>query len=283
MNYDATYAGYIYENYGNAILYRYSDGYLKGVAVSAVVDNTVYQQGDRVTLTGYTVTSKMGKTGYQCTNGRYILMEDGWTRDGYTKLPTHSTNQAQKLIDKIISCNQKILCGNLLCARYANKLTQDQQQQVRDLQRRLEIRNNTLQDDGLVQVTESSYPAGYADLAPYLEKLMAGETIGLATIAWIIIGCIVLAGMGTAAYYGYKYFADEAEKDLQYSEELTNILRSKLTDEEYQQLMDETKGILTKKYIAKTFAGLGDGMKKALIIGAGILGTTIILRALLRR
>lgn len=280
MNYDATYTGYIYVNYGNAILYSYSDGYLKGVAVSAVVDNTVYQQGDRVTLTGYTVTSKMGKTGYQCTNGRYILMEDGWTRDGYTKLPTYSTKQAQSLVDQIMQANRLILCNNLLCARYANKLTQAQRQQVRELQTRLEERNKALQDDNLVQVTETNYPAGYEDLSPYLERLMAGEAIGLAVTTWIVIGCIVV-GASVAAYYTYKHFADEAAQDVKYSKELTKILTSKLTEEEYQQLLEETRGIVTKKRI---FAALGSlNRKTALIAGAGILGAAILVRAIIRR
>lgn len=250
---------------------------------------TVYSvpKGSYYILTGYGWYDGEYTNYLQTTNGMYIPIntlagnENSWQiTTGYTKLPTYSTKQAQSLVDQIMQANRLILCNNLLCARYANKLTQAQRQQVRELQTRLEARNKALQDDNLVQVTETNYPAGYDDLSPYLERLMAGEAIGLAVTTWIVIGCIVV-GASVAAYYTYKHFADEAAQDVKYSKELTKILTSKLTEEEYQQLLNETRGIVTKKRI---FAALGSlNWKTALIAGAGILGAAILVRAIIRR
>lgn len=280
MNYDATYTGQAYVAGNDSTLYEYIGGYLRGSGAVANFSTTSYINRPIVTLTGYTVTNKSGNVGYQCTNGYYIMLSEGWTRNGSASVAAHSTKQAQSLVDQIMQANQLILCNNLLCARYAHLLTAQQQQQVRDLQRRLEIRNQSLQDDNLVQVKETSYPAGYNDLAPYLERLMDGEAIGLAITTWIIISAIVI-GAATAAYYTYKKFADEAKQDVQFSKELTKTLTSKLTEEEYQQLLEETRGIVTKKRI---FAALGSiNWKTTAIIGAGILGAAILVRALLRR
>ena len=279
MNYDATYTGQAYVAGNDSTLYEYIGGYLRGSGAVANFDTTSYINRPIVTLTGYTVTTKSGNIGYQCTNGYYIMLSEGWTRNGSASVASHSTRQAQSLVDEIMQANKQILCNNLLCARYAHLLTAQQQQQVRDLQRRLEIRNQSLQDDNLVQVTETNYPAGYNDLAPYLERLMSGEAVGLAITTWIIVGAIVI-GAATAAYYTYKKFADEAKQDVKFSKELTKTLTTKLTEAEYQQLLDETAGIVTKRRI---LASIGSTGKKMLIAGAALLGAAILVRAIIRR
>ena len=53
----------------------------------------------------------------------------------------------------------------------------------------------------------------------------------------------------------YKKLAEESEQDVKYSKELTATLVSKLTEEEYQQLMDETAGLLTKSKIKQLVRG----------------------------
>lgn len=228
---------------------------------------TVYnvKPGQSVVLTGDVYTDGKWIVYYLTTTGLYMIInfydddEKKWNFEANAyKINNYSKSQAQALVDKIINNNKIIIMNNLLCARYANKLSDSQKQAVKDLQNRLESRNTALlESGGIVTDVETSYPAGYAELAPYLTKLMNAESIGLAAwaIAVIVISCMV--AISTAAYFTYKSLADESEHDVQYSKELTRTLTSKLTEEEYQQLLRETKGIVTKskiKQLVRTYS-----------------------------
>ena len=98
---------------------------------------------------------------------------------------------------------------------------------------------------------------------------MAGETIGVATWVVVVIAATVLAATATAAYFTYKSLADESEKDVKFSKELTSTLVNKLTEEEYQQLLQETKGLLTKSKIKGLIRGGSSVAKVALLIVGG--------------
>lgn len=257
IDFNATYQGRVYASQGG-IIYSLIDGLFKGVGVDL---NT-----PRVTLTGYTAVSSRGSVGYQTKSGEYIILSEGWEYIGNAPIMQYSQTQAQAQVNKIIANNKIIISNNLLCARYAQKLTEEQRAAVRTLQSRLMERNAALQNQGLTTNVQSSYPAGYAELSPYLERLMSGEAVGIATWVVVVIAATVLAATATAAYYWYKSLADESEQDVKYSKELTQILTSKLTEEEYAQLLDETKGIVTK---SKIKAALGSywGIAKTLLIG----------------
>lgn len=239
---------------------------------------TVYNvaQGDYYYCTGYYFES--GWLLYvQTTNGMYCevdLNAPTWqfSDEPYIKVGSFTDNKAQSLINKIIENNKIIISNNLLCARFANLLTAKQRSQVRELQSRLQVRNDALQAEGLTKDVQTSYPAGYAELSAYLDKLMAGEAVGVAvsTVAWIVVAAIVVVGAGTAAYYAYKELADESEKDVKFSKELTAALVSKLTPEEYQQLLDETKGIVTKARLRQML-----GTSAKWLIG-GVVGAFVL-------
>lgn len=259
MTFDATYQGKVYAMTGG-IVYSLIGGYFKGVGVDL---NT-----PRVALTGYTATSARGSVGYQTTSGEYIILSEGWQQVGTVPIMKYSTTQAQAQVNKIIKNNRIIICNNLLCARYASKLTEEQQAEVRTLQNRLMSRNDALKDAGLTTGVQTSYPAGYAEFESYLDALMQGEPIGVATWVVVVIAATVLAATATAAYFAYKNLADESERDVKYSKDLTRTLTSKLTEEEYQQLLNETKGLLTKAKIKSLVRGSWDTIKYLLIGGA---------------
>ena len=232
------------------------------------------RQGTTYILTGYGYYDGTTQIYLQTTDGLYIYIntyedtQNNWKiTENYKTIPTYSDSQAQKLIDQIIANNKIILRRNLLCARYANKLSNEQREQVRQLQLRLQARNNALQTDALTKDVQTSYPAEYAELSAYMDKLLSGETIGIASWVIIVIAAVVITGLGTAAYYTYKKLADESEADLKYSKELTSVLVSKLTEEEYQQLLDETKGMLTKAKIKQLVRG---DAKWLLFAGVGL-------------
>ena len=246
MNYDYTQAGKVYELTDGRIYSLRSDGrFANAMAATG--------QMRRVTLTGYYTQSISGSIGYQTRNGGYIILTEGWQYVNTVTVPQYTQTQAQAVVNKIIKCNKHILMNNLVCARYASKFTEDQQAQIRELQYRVQERDNALQSGGLCTGVQTSYPKGYAELEPYLASLMNGQAIGIATWAIVVIAAVVVASMGTAAYFAYKWYADQAEKDVKFSDELTQILAQRLTPEEYQMLLDETKGIVTKARIKQTF------------------------------
>lgn len=233
--------------------------------------------GDYIICTGYYFVLS-GYAYAQGTEGWYAVIDlsknqgDYWTvTNNAAKVPTYTDNQANKLIQQIINNNISILRNNLLCARYADRFTAQQQQQIKMLQKRLQARNNALQAEGLCTGIETGYPEEYAELSPYLERLMTGETVGVATWVVVVVAAAVIAGLGTAAYFTYKSLADESEKDVKFSKELTATLVSKLTEEEYQQLLNETKGLLTKSKIKGLLRGSTGAAKTMLLVVGGYM------------
>lgn len=268
MKFEPTYQGRVYSMTGG-VLYQY-DGTLYGTGIAEL--------SVRVALTGYSVTSKKGTVAYQTTSGYYIVLSEGWQQVGTAPIAQYSESQAQALVNKIIKNNKTIICNNLLCARYANRFSPDEQSQIRALQARLQARNESLQAGGLTTDVQTQYPAGYAELSAYLDALMAGEAIGVATWVVIVVACVVIAGMGTAAYFAYKSLADESEKDVKFSKELTATLVSKLTPEEYEQLKNETKGIVTKARIKQSLGSYWNIVKIIAIAFAGYTAYKMIMR-----
>lgn len=260
IEFNATYQGRVYAMTGG-IVYDLIDGYFKGTGTEG------YDR--RVELTGYTAVSARGSVGHQTTSGSYIILSEGWQYIGNAPIVKYGVSAAQAQVNKIIKNNKKIISNNLLCARYADKLTDDQRATVRALQNRLMARNAALQDQGLTTNVQSSYPAGYAELSVYLGALMNGEGVGVATWVVVVIAATVIAATATAAYYWYKNLADESERDVKYSQELTQILTSKLTEEEYQQLLNETKGIVTKSKIKASLRGGWGALQTIAMIAGG--------------
>lgn len=244
-NFNATYAGAVYR--GTGFLYWIdNNGNFKSIGVAYNGTDI----GHTVALTGYSTTSAKGSVGWQTTfDNRYIILSEGWEKIGVLAINKYSQSQAQACVNKIIKNNIQIVQNNLVCARYANKFTAEQQELIRDLQRRADSRRDELKANGLCSNVQTSYPKGYADLSGYLDKLMHYESIGIATWAVVVIVATVIAATATAAYFAYKSLADESEKDVKFSKELTAILAEKLTPEEYQQLLNETQGIVTKSKI----------------------------------
>ena len=222
-----------------------------------------------VALTGYTAVSALGNTGYQTTGGGFIILSEGWQEIGTVSIAKYSDAVAQRLVDKIIRNDYQITQNNLVCARYATKFSDEQQSMIRDLQRRVEMRKSKLQAGGLCTNIQKAYPEGYTELQGYLDALMAGNAIGLATWVVVIIAATIAAGLGTAAYFAYKRLADESEQDIKYSKELTAILAQKLTPEEYEQLLQETKGIVTKAKIKQAIGSYG---RVLWIVGVAVAG-----------
>lgn len=228
--------------------------------------------GAAVTLTGFCAWYDPG---FWCltTDGYWadIVFGDGVVENGWTLLAgkTKTQNDAQQVVNGIIRYNKQILENNLLCARFANHYTTAQQRQIVALQSRLEYRNSLLKENGLVTNIQTSYPAGYADLASYLEGLKS--SVGVATVAIIIVSAVVVAAAASACYWAYKYYYDQAKEDAQFSDELTSLLKSRLTAEEYEQLSDETQGLVTKATLKGKWSGLGSGTKFFLIAGVILL------------
>ena len=260
---------------GAQIAYRPTDG-AEQVATdfrnSGTVDNI--PNGARFIMTGYYWVVD-GYSWIQTTNGYYVSAHfssgqiDNWVinTDVTKRIPVYSQTQAQALVQKIIKNNKEITRCNILCARYADRFTKAQLAQIKALQSRVIERNKALQNEGLTENVKTGYPEEYAELSSYLDKIMTDGSIGIATWVVVVIAATVIAATATAAYFAYKNLAEESERDVKYSKELTRTLTSKLTDEEYQQLLNETKGMLTKTKIKSLVRGGWDTFKYLLIGG----------------
>ena len=71
--------------------------------------------------------------------------------------------------------------------------------------------------------------------------------------------------------FAYQTYFRESEQDVRYSRELTESLKNKLTEAEYQQLLEETAGLLTRQKISQQIASIGGNLKNILLIGLGLL------------
>ena len=234
---------------------------------------TQYQLADnaRVTLTGH--RCELGNTYLLTTGGQWIATfpdqygDDQWAPLGITaSVPAKSSAQAQRLVDTIIRNNRHILQQNLVCARFAHHLTQDERATLYGLQMRLAERDQALAEQGLVSGITTGTPTGYKELQPWLERFMASGGVGLVvSTATIVVACVVVASLATAAWFAFKAYAAQSDDDVRYSDQLTRTLASKLTDEEYRQLLDETRGIVTRARLKASFSSAGGLLKWALI------------------
>lgn len=265
MGYEAGYKGVVMRGVDLPIYSYWADGNMR----SAYPTTGAAQY---VKLTGYTQISKRGNLHYQTTDGYFIYLPDGWREYTQVNLPNYSQSQAQALVNKIIKNNITITQNNLVCARFASRFSPEQQQLIRDLQNRVVARENALKNEGLVTDVQTSFPRGYVELEPYLDALMGGEAIGLAIWAICVIAASVILATSTAAYFAYRAFANESESDVKYSKELTKTLTEKLTEEEYQQLLNETKGVVTKSRLKQAVSSYGNIAKWVLF---GIAGFAI--------
>ena len=265
LYFDKNLKGIVYTTTNGTVYYPSEDGLFHD---AYYVDGTY-----KSILTGYYTQTMGGNVYLQCTGGWWIIKNDAaWSEQQQrASVANYSAADAQAVVDGIIDNNMLILSGNLLCARYANKLTRAEKQRLYDLQKRLELRNAALKDDGMLTNIQQSYPAGYEKFASSLESFMANPGIGavVSTTVIIVVSAVVLASVGAAAYFAYKAYFNESKDDVRYSKELTQILQSRLTEEEYAQLEEETAGLITKAKIKQTFSSntklIGYGL---LVIGA---------------
>ena len=246
-------------------VYIYDGEYMRNVSVSENGKAT-YQQ---IVLTGWYLSRSTGQF-CQTTGGEYYQFNSAEVEKNYLgETSIYATpSQAQAYVNGIIEANKTILENNLLCARFADKFTKSQRADLWNLQTALEIRNQALLRDGLCKNQVQSYPQGYNRLNAYLvafmdEPKMSG--IGSVTLT-IVAAAVVIASLGTAAFFAYRYYYEEALKDVKFSNELTAVLKSKLTDEEYAQLEKETAGMITKATITAK-AGTTFGWLKYIAFG----------------
>ena len=251
-----------------------------GAPVTTGVNNFgtqyTYSKGDYAYCTGYYCYDGDRTFYIQTTTGLYIVAVSGRSAWEFTynaiKLKTYTQTQAQYLVNKIIRNNIQITQNNLVCSRYTSKFSKEQLRKIVELQNRVVARDNALKEQGLCSSVQTSYPTGYAELSDYLDRLMRTEGIGIATWAVVVIAATVIAATATAAYFAYQAFADESEQDIKYSKELMAVLAEKLTPEEYEQLKNETKGIVTKARIKQAIGSYG---KVLVAIGAAIGGALL--------
>lgn len=264
--FNSKYAGQYYQATNGEVFTRTSDGVFKYTGVYS--GSVVVQQ-----LTGYYEVSRIGNTMYQTTSGGWINLNSGWNYQAYAPIRMYSAKDAQYYVNLLIKNNARILENNLLCARFADKLNQSERDTLRNLQSRLDGRNQELLNNGLVAEQKVSSPPGYADLNGYLQSFMSSvDGVGVViSTSTLVVVAIVVASLATAAYFAFRALYAESADDVKYSDELTKALLEKLTPEEYQQLMKETRGIVTKSKLNAKFGGALSILKWGLLAASGLL------------
>lgn len=273
MNYDSKYSGNYYQNSAeNGLTYeRRSDGQFAG--------STAYVDGSAITtvqLTGYWLVSPKNNTMYQTTGGQYINMDDGWQYVAHAPIKYYSAKDTQAYVNQVIKANKHILQNNLFCARFYQKLTTDEMWELYRLQKDMENRNAKLISDGFCTNIQTSTPPGYTNLSGDLSVFMTLLSEGgigavIVSTTTIVVAAVIIASLATAAFFAYKYMAAEAEQDVKYSDELTKILMGRLTPDEYEQLMEETQGIVTKQKLMANISGGTSAIKWLLLAAAGFV------------
>lgn len=256
----------------NALIVSYPDSGMFGYASTGqyAISTGYYLEASDTSMVIYLLT----------TDGTYLVVNLNnpyWTFTTGNKLSTKSSAQAQSVINTIITNNQRIIENNLICARFKDKLTAAQKKQLYDLQKRLQDRNDSLINDGYVKVSTVAAPTGYRQLESYLDQFM--QTGGVGSVTAAIVTAAIIVAAATAVYFAYKAYAKESEEDVKFSDNLTAILTSKLTAEEYQQLLAETNGKITK---AKLRARFGSKVGIA-IAGAALVTLGVILKRINRQ
>lgn len=228
-------------------------------------------KGNSFVLSGYAYYDREYTNYLQTVDGWFIPIDtykgtqNDWSiSNTAVRVKKYTDSDAQRQIWKIIHNGEEILRCNLLCARYANRFSKEQLAQIKAVQLRLQARNEALQVGGFTENVSTGKPSEYAELSGYLDRLMSDQTIGVATWVVVVIAATIIAGMGAAVYFTVKNLADESERDVKYSKELTASLVNKLTEEEYQQLLKETKNMLTKSKIKALVRGSSATIKLAI-------------------
>lgn len=271
MKFNSKYAGQYYTLQGGEVYVLRGDCRF-AYAGANTASNIIVQ------LTGY---YKQGTSSimYQTTQDGWINLSDGWQNTGYAPIRQYTAKDAEYYVNQVIRNNAHILENNLFCARFASKLNDDEQYELYRLQSALQARNERIVNDGLCTDIKVSSPPGYSKLDGYLNQFMQAYANGaeingvgvISTTAIIVVSCIVVASLATAAYFAYKAFAAESEKDVKFSDELTKTLLNKLTPEEYEQLKRETNGIVTKTRLSSRFSGAFGLLKWGAVIAGGLL------------
>lgn len=275
--FNQAYAGatYKYNGSGSPILYENP-----GQTIEIITNTYFGQPNQTVTLSGWCHQPNNNTFYFQTIENPelYILIDyNNYTWQKIANAKERTQAEAQKIVNGVIDNNKYILSNNLLCARFANKLTKEQRKMLYALQYRLERRDASLRDTDLFSQMAEAYPEGYAEFSEELEAFMKNPGIGaIPIIAVIIVVALVVGLSATAAYYAYIAYYNESKQDVKYSKELTQTLQQKLTEEEYQQLLQETAGFLTKQRILQQLGSIGSNTKNLLLLSLGFI---IALRA----
>lgn len=207
-------------------------------------------------LTGFYINS-----GWSSSKYLFLDTYGYWVEGGQEIGTAVATGNGQDYVNEIIRNNKHIYENNLLCAFASKYMTEDDKYTLQELQKRLLIRNEALENNELTTQRKKSFPTEYSAFYSKLESITNAKIGALISgTAMIVIAAVVIAAVGAAAYFAYQAFAAESAEDVKFSDELTAKLVSKLTKEELAQLYEETGGIVTSARLKEKFgtiAGFG--------------------------
>jgi len=188
---------------------------------------------------------------------------------------------AKNLMEALIANNKSILENNLLCSRVITILNSrnvsipiEYKKNLYGLQGRLTARNEKILTSPFIDTKQTAAPAAFNKYQPDLNSFMNSPGIGVVpVVAAIVVYVVVPILVSAIIYLIFSNLHKESKTDVVYSKELTNTLISKLTPDEYQQLLAENEANAKKIDDNASGASL---LKTAKYLAIGFIGFTVI-------
>ncbi|MFT3753685.1 MAG: hypothetical protein QM800_12705 [Paludibacter sp.] len=182
------------------------------------------------------------------------------------------------MIDQLINNNKAIYENNLLCAAVlkikGGNVDQEQKKVLYALQTRLNARNEKIAGSTFLESKRTATPTTFNKYTTDLQEFMNNPGIGIApVVAAIVVYVVVPVLLSAIIYLIFRETHKESTNNVVYSKKLTNVLLSKLTPEEYEQLLAENQENADR--IKKAASG-GSLIATAKYLAIGYLGFRVI-------
>lgn len=226
-------------------------------------------------LTGLTGTSSDGVFIVQYVNDK----KTAWTSIDGLKITGDQTKIYQSLcadrLKDLINDNITVFQDLLLSAEFVARLERKgyncatYRQEIKSLYARLEERQNAIVAYSDPDSVKTATPQL---LSNALQKIISGESIGIAVTTAVIITAVAVASFSALAWFVWYSYGVEGRSDCRKSKELNKILANVDPDvkEQLYNYIDNYADSFYKKAVARTkTAGLLSNIKTVALIGLG--------------
>jgi len=230
--------------------------YNKDIGATTGYTRTIYFS-DGSTSTVYEVRLYDKISTQYATSGYYIWVDENSVAT-FDKLNEVNEKTATDLINNIITKNQQILINNLVCSAIVDNMEYKEKEvpqsvydTITSLQQRLQKRNQKLIDKswltGVKQGTPEYFSKYQTNLQSVVNKGRIGFVITISVATIITVSLIIGAIIATLIFRAFSSDNDEAQKDIELSEDFINVLK-KLSPEDVEIAEAEVQNAYDEGY-----------------------------------